>query len=117
MDDEQELRELAQTAFRKFDELAQTEYQKWLRKGGTMDEIKKVRLTVDINVHDTEALIAYARERVQETWPGSTLEDIAGGQTLPAVALYEALIASSPGPLPDGIEIASYRVEEVYQSR
>jgi hypothetical protein len=79
--------------------------------------MKKVRLTVDINILDAEALIAYARQRVKETWPGSTLEELAGAQTLGAVALYEALIASSPGPMPDGIEITSYRVEEVYQLR
>lgn len=76
--------------------------------------MKKVRLTLDIKVLDAEALIDFARVRVEEMQPGTTLEDMqeASGHTLGAVALYEALISSTPGPMPDGIEIASYRIEE-----
>ena len=69
-------------------------------------------MTVDVKVDDPDALIAYARERVEEMWPGSSLDELqADGEELAERALYEALIASSPGPLPDGIEIHDVRFE------
>lgn len=66
----------------------------------------KLRLTIDLNVFDEEALVAFARKRADVMW-GTTLEELMTTETLVQCAAYEALVASTPGEFPDGLEITS----------
>lgn len=72
----------------------------------------RVMLTVEVNVHDPEELVAYARELYEETWPGEGSFDelTQNGADIGAV-LYEALVASNGtprSPLDYGIEIGRH---------
>jgi hypothetical protein len=67
--------------------------------------MKRVRIQLDVIVHDEDMLFEYAERRVRACWQES-LENISPGRTVEG-AVYEALIASNenPSPMDYGIEL------------
>lgn len=73
--------------------------------------VRRVRVTIDVNVLDAAALLAYARANV-DAW-GLDADAFEGGDESVPGAVYEAIVNNCPPGGPDGVglEIFDYKYD------